>query len=102
MVVGKVIETSPIAQVVSRTGHYRYFVIGSYALWSVAEGIQTTLDKQSSVAKVAGIMLFTGFACAGTFQTYVCPPTHFPRSDVDGPRCPCQLDPCRPGGRAAG
>jgi hypothetical protein len=62
--------TSTPAQIVSRTGHYRYFVIAGYALWSVAEGIQSTLDEHASIGKVAGIMLFTGFASAGTFQTY--------------------------------
>ncbi|KAI0701349.1 MFS general substrate transporter [Cytidiella melzeri] len=68
--------TGPIALVVfsvgqytSRTGKYRYPIVIGYGLWSIAQGLQSTIDEQSSTGKIVGLLLMAGLASGLTFQT---------------------------------
>ncbi|TFK49175.1 MFS general substrate transporter [Heliocybe sulcata] len=67
---------APIAIVVflngtftSRTGHYRYNILIGYVLWSIAQGLQSTINENSSTGKIAGTLLMGGLASGFTFQT---------------------------------
>ena len=42
-----------------------------YGLWTVAQGLQCTIDEHSSLGKIIGFLLITAFASGFTFQTYV-------------------------------
>ena len=57
-------------QIVARTGHYRWMIIGGHAVWCVAQGLQSTIDLQSSDAKIVGVLLMAGISSGFTFQTY--------------------------------
>ncbi|KIP08456.1 hypothetical protein PHLGIDRAFT_34950 [Phlebiopsis gigantea 11061_1 CR5-6] len=67
---------SPISIVVfccgqycSRTGNYRWLIIFGYGLWTVAQGLQCTIDQHSSTGRIEGYLLLTAFASGFTFQT---------------------------------
>lgn len=57
-------------QIVARTGHYRWMIIGGHALWCVAQGLQSTIDLESSDAMIVGVLVMAGIACGFTVQTY--------------------------------
>jgi hypothetical protein len=46
-------------------------IVGGYMSWTIAQGLQTTIDRHSSTGKIAGIMLMSGVSAGFTFQTFV-------------------------------
>ncbi|KAJ3552656.1 hypothetical protein NM688_g4034 [Phlebia brevispora] len=56
-------------QITAHTGHYRYLIIIGFGIWSVAQGLQSTIDETSSVGKICGLLLMGGVASGFTFQT---------------------------------
>ncbi|KIP08458.1 hypothetical protein PHLGIDRAFT_377944 [Phlebiopsis gigantea 11061_1 CR5-6] len=56
-------------QYCSRTGRYRPLIVFGYGLWTVAQGLQCTIDEHSSLGKIIGFLLITAFASGFTFQT---------------------------------
>jgi len=55
----------------SKTGHYRWMIIIGHVGWCVAQGLQSTINLESSDGKIIGILLMAGFTSGLTFQTYV-------------------------------
>jgi hypothetical protein len=55
--------------ITTRTGHYKTQIVTGFALWTVAQGILTTVNGGSSMAKVAGALALAGVAAGMTFQT---------------------------------
>jgi len=45
-------------------------IIGGHALWCVAQGLQSTIDLESSDAMIVGVLVMAGIACGFTVQTY--------------------------------
>ena len=60
-----------IGQITARTGHYRYLIVAGFGIWSVAQGLESTIDEYSSVGKICGLLLMGGVASGFTFQTCV-------------------------------
>ena len=60
-----------IGQITARTGHYRYLIVAGFGTWSVAQGLESTIDEYSSVGKICGLLLMGGVASGFTFQTCV-------------------------------
>ncbi|KAK4058352.1 hypothetical protein OIO90_000510 [Microbotryomycetes sp. JL221] len=56
-------------QVVARTGEYKYHIVGGYACWCLSLGLQSTLDQNSSTAKLVGFLILTGAGQGQTLQT---------------------------------
>ncbi|GAA5828326.1 hypothetical protein JCM11251_006199 [Rhodosporidiobolus azoricus] len=56
-------------QLVSRTGEYKVFICVGYALWTVGLGLLSTLDQNSSTAKIVGFQLLNGAGQGQTLQT---------------------------------
>ncbi|KZT23709.1 MFS general substrate transporter [Neolentinus lepideus HHB14362 ss-1] len=54
---------------IARTGHYRYNIIIGYVLWSIAQGLQSTIDQYSSTGRIVGTLLMGGLSAGFTFQT---------------------------------
>ncbi|KAJ3340785.1 hypothetical protein HDU93_006273 [Gonapodya sp. JEL0774] len=56
--------------IVSRKGrHNKLFIVIGYVLWTVACGLQYTLDRTTSTPVVVTILVFTGLGAGLTFQT---------------------------------
>ncbi|KDQ58485.1 hypothetical protein JAAARDRAFT_34295 [Jaapia argillacea MUCL 33604] len=58
-----------IGQITSRTGIYKPFIVTGFALWTIAQGLLSTIDGSSSTGKIAGILLMAGLSSGFTFQT---------------------------------
>ncbi|EIN07711.1 MFS general substrate transporter [Punctularia strigosozonata HHB-11173 SS5] len=72
-----------VRQITSRTGRYRPMIIIGYALWSVAQGLQSTITQDSSDGKIVGYLLLGGIASGGTFQTsLIAAQAAVPRSEM--------------------
>ena len=56
-------------QITSRTGHYRYLIIFGYGSWTIAQGLQSTIDATSSTGKIVGTLMMAGISSGFTFQT---------------------------------
>ncbi|KAI0087353.1 MFS general substrate transporter [Irpex rosettiformis] len=56
-------------QYTSRTGKYRYPIILGFALWSVAQGLDTTINEHTPTARIIGFLLLAGCASGFTFQS---------------------------------
>jgi MFS family permease len=56
-------------QIVARTGRYRTLIIGGYMVWTISQGLQSTIDRYTSPAKIAGFLLIGGVGSGFTFQT---------------------------------
>jgi len=48
-------------------------IVGGYAVWSAAQGLQSTINVHSSNGKIIGSLLMAGIASGFTFQTCVQP-----------------------------
>lgn len=55
--------------VTSRTGQYRPFIICGFAIWTVAQGLQTTIDQETSNKKIIGFLVMAAVGAGQTFQT---------------------------------
>ncbi|GAA5914845.1 hypothetical protein JCM6882_007818 [Rhodosporidiobolus microsporus] len=56
-------------QIVSRTGEYKPSICVGYALWTVGLGLLSTLDENSSTARIVGYQLLNGAGQGQTLQT---------------------------------
>ncbi|BGO90403.1 hypothetical protein NBRC10512_004112 [Rhodotorula toruloides] len=56
-------------QLVSRTGEYKPSIVVGYAIWAVGLGLLSTLDQQSSTARIVGYQLLNGAGQGQTLQT---------------------------------
>ncbi|GAA5852322.1 hypothetical protein JCM8547_006738 [Rhodosporidiobolus lusitaniae] len=57
--------------VVSKTGQYKPLVLVGFALWTVGLGLLSTLDENSSTARIIGFELLNGAGQGQTLQTTV-------------------------------
>ena len=64
-------DSSFVGQVTAHTGHYRWLIICGFGVWTIAQGLQSTIDKYTPVGKICGLLLMGGVASGFTFQTYV-------------------------------
>lgn len=55
----------------SKTGKYWYMIMFGYALWTIAQGLLSTIVDSTSYGKLVGFLLLAGFGSAFTFQTFV-------------------------------
>ncbi|KDQ59098.1 hypothetical protein JAAARDRAFT_652302 [Jaapia argillacea MUCL 33604] len=58
-----------LGQITARTGIYRPMIIVGYALWTVAQGLMTTIDEHTSNSSIAGFVALAGLSAGMTFQT---------------------------------
>ncbi|GAA5878423.1 hypothetical protein JCM8547_003596 [Rhodosporidiobolus lusitaniae] len=56
-------------QLVSRTGEYKPSIVIGYAIWVVGLGLLSTLDENSSTARIVGFQLLNGAGQGQTLQT---------------------------------
>lgn len=56
-------------QLLARIGEYKVFIVLGYAIWCVGLGLLSTLDEQSSTARLVGYLLLTGAGQGQTLQT---------------------------------
>ncbi|GAA5965979.1 hypothetical protein JCM8115_004783 [Rhodotorula mucilaginosa] len=56
-------------QLVSKTGEYKPFIVGGYAIWAIGLGLLSTLDENTSTAKIIGYQVLNGFGQGQTLQT---------------------------------
>ena len=50
-------------QLVARLDEYKVFIVLGYAIWCVGLGLLSTLDENSSTARLVGYLLLTGELC---------------------------------------
>lgn len=56
-------------QIVARIGQYKPFIVVGYAIWAVGLGLISTLDENSSVARIVGFQILNGCGQGHTLQT---------------------------------
>ncbi|KAH8929435.1 MFS general substrate transporter [Atractiella rhizophila] len=56
-------------QVTARTGIFRAFIIAGFAIWSVATGVLSTIDENSSDSKIMGFLFLCAVGPGLIFQT---------------------------------
>ncbi|GAA5975695.1 hypothetical protein JCM10908_005247 [Rhodotorula pacifica] len=56
-------------QCIARTGEYKPFIVGGYAMWAIGLGLLSTLDEHSSTARVIGYQILNGCGQGQTLQT---------------------------------
>jgi hypothetical protein len=56
-------------QQLARTGNYKVPIVFGYSLWCVALGLLSTLDQNTSTAKLVGYLILTGTGQGQTLQT---------------------------------
>jgi hypothetical protein len=55
--------------ITSRTGQYRPFIICGFAIWTVAQGLQTTINQETSNKRIIGFLIMAAVGAGQTFQT---------------------------------
>ncbi|GAA6001964.1 hypothetical protein JCM10207_003014 [Rhodosporidiobolus poonsookiae] len=56
-------------QLVARTGDYKYLICCGYAMWTIGLGLLSTLDENSSTARIVGYQILNGAGQGQTLQT---------------------------------
>ncbi|BGP38778.1 hypothetical protein JCM10449v2_002715 [Rhodotorula kratochvilovae] len=56
-------------QIVSRTGEYKPSICIGYAMWTIGLGLLSTLDENTSTARIVGYQILNGAGQGGTLQT---------------------------------
>ncbi|EPQ31456.1 uncharacterized protein PFL1_00791 [Pseudozyma flocculosa PF-1] len=54
---------------VSKTGRYKAFIVGGFAIFSVGVGLLALLDVDTPTGEVIGFLILAGFGAGGTLQT---------------------------------
>ncbi|KAH8832721.1 MFS general substrate transporter [Flagelloscypha sp. PMI_526] len=69
--------------IVDRTGRYKPSIVSGFALWTIAQGVATTINKSSSNGLIVGVLVLAAIGSGGTFQTMLIA-THaaVPRSEM--------------------
>jgi len=54
---------------VSKTGDYYYNLVIGFSIWSIGLGLLSTIDENTSLAKLVGYQIIDGIGAGQTFQT---------------------------------
>lgn len=69
LIVTQVISSTGAGQVLMRTGRSKPTIMLGFCLWTVALGLQSTFDLDSSKVKVVLLLMFNGISAGMTLQT---------------------------------
>lgn len=52
-----------VGLIISKIGRYREFIIAGFAIWAASAGALSTLDENSSIGRIVGLLILSG--CGG-------------------------------------
>ncbi|BFZ62623.1 hypothetical protein YB2330_003724 [Saitoella coloradoensis] len=69
LVITQTVASTVSGLVVSKTGRYNPSIWTGFVIWTIGLGLQTTFDRNTSIAKIVGYLILEGSGIGQTFQT---------------------------------